>query len=566
MLLYFCLNYRLKVMNILNYNHILKSGRALDKKPCAQARGLADKKPCAQVRGLVMAALLWSVLFCFVGEAGAQSAFDDPGSRSSKSKGSGLVAVDGKINAGAVALGSASQVVILLRNDGGQPITSGTISLYPSSNVSAKISENECHQQTLPPDAVCAIALSVKGLQPGKFRVEMLMRHDGRTKLITTTVSGSVEQSDDSSRDIISDLETIPSDLKFGTLKESRPLTRSIVLRNVTSTKINVDSINIESNDQSGYTLKSNCDSLESGQACIVTVTWAPQQRGPATGVLVVNHDGPTGVVSVILDGKYDPGKASQVGVFPEAVPGKGLLTASQTAIDFGSNIESASAITVSLVNVGDMPLTLEEIRLSGDDNGIEISSTGCRKGVVLDPVEACPLTLTWEPVRVGSILDDVQILHDGARGILVLPLKGKASKAVNKDSQSIVFGGEAGAILRAIPPLSESEVTSIRKSERKFSSGNSRGNTRGSLEGYKITSLAKRRAIVSGPGGSRVVFDGEETVIGGVLWRVGVRQSSVNFTNGNQTIVLLFDRSLSSFDSGSGNSTASTNSSEENN
>ena len=67
-----------------------------------------------------------------------------------------------------------------------------------------------------------------------------------------------------------------------------------------------------------------------------------------------------------------------------------------------------------------------------------------------------------------------------------------------------------------------------------------------GALEGYKITSIAKNRAIVSGPGGSRVVFDGEETVIGGVLWKVGIRQSAVEFFEGNQRIMLLFDRSLS--------------------
>jgi len=163
-------------------------------------------------------------------------------------------------------------------------------------------------------------------LQPGKFRIEMLMRHDGRTKLITSTVSGIVERSEDASADIISDLDTIPTELKFGTLKESRPLTRSLILRNVTSKTINVISLDVESNEQAGYTLKSDCD-----------------------------------------EGKYEPGAASQVGIFPEAVPGKGLLTASQTDIDFGNSIESTSAITVSLVNVGDTPLNINKIRLSNE-------------------------------------------------------------------------------------------------------------------------------------------------------------------------------------------------------
>jgi len=489
----------------------------------------------------------------FTSTAFAQSAFEDPGSRSSNgSKGGDLVSASGDVDAGEVALGASSQVVILIRNDGGKPISSGNISLYPSSNVSASIAQNECQGVALPSDAVCAIALSIKGLQPGRFRIEMLMRHNGRAKLITSTISGRVDISADSTRDVINDLETIPSEITFGRLTESRPLTRSVVLRNVTSKPITVNEIEIESNDSSGYSLKSDCEKLDSGGACIATVTWAPQQRGPATGVLVVNHDGPTGVVSILLDGEYEPTQAAQVGVFPEAVPGKGLLTASQTNIAFGSNIETASSITVSLVNVGDAPVKLNDIRLSSDDNGIQIAETGCAVGGVLNPVEACPLTLTWEPVRVGSVLEDVQVIHDGARGILVLPITGTSTMAVNQDSKSIVFDDGAEAILRAIEPvpakdLSESKSEASAKTQRKAS-----------LDGYRITSLAKNRAIVSGPGGSRVVFDGQESVVGGALWKVTVQSSAVQFRNRNQKVLLLFDQSLSPFIGGASSAPSS--------
>lgn len=498
--------------------------------------------------------LSFAVLVLSSGLSFAQSAFDDPGSRAAKGgRGGDLVAASGDVDAGDVALGSSSQVVVLMRNDSGKPIEVKDISLYPSSNVSATVSQNECGANALSPDAVCAIALSVKGLQPGKFRIEMLVRHDGRAKLITSTISGLVDVSADQSRDVINDLETIPSSVEFGVLKESRPLTRSVVLRNVTSKAIDVQSLDIESNDRAGYSLKSDCDQLESGAACIATVTWAPQQRGPATGVLVVNHDGPTGVVSIVLDGSYEPSRASEVGVFPEAVPGKGLLTASQTDVDFGDGIETASSITVSLVNVGDAPVKLDNIRLSNNDSGVKVAKTGCRIGGVLNPVEACPLTLTWEPVRKGNILEDVQVVHDGARGILVLPIKGTATKAVNQDSKSIIFGDNgAEAILRAIEPISSKDI------EDKPSDATGVSNVRGSLEGYRITSLAKTRAIVSGPGGSRVVFDGQETVIGGVLWNVIVQSSAVQFVNGRQKILLLFDRSLAPFDDGAGASSSS--------
>ena len=156
----------------------------------------------------------------------------------------------------------------------------------------------------------------------------------------------------------------------------------------------------------------------------------------------------------------------------------------------------------------------------------------------------------------MGGILDDVQIQHDGARGILVLPITGRATKAINQDSKSIVFNDQgADAILRAIEPLSAKAVGATKAKSEASAKPRSVG---GSLQGYRITSLAKNRAIVSGPGGSRVVFNGQETVIGGVLWRVAVQSSAVHFRNGGQKILLLFDRSLAPFNDGStGNQSA---------
>jgi len=91
-------------MKLLNNNHFLRLNRA----------------------AIVLIAA--AVFFMSVSSVSAQSAFDDPGSRSKAGKGGDLTAVEAKIDAGSVSLGSSSQVVILLRNDGAKPIKSGTIS------------------------------------------------------------------------------------------------------------------------------------------------------------------------------------------------------------------------------------------------------------------------------------------------------------------------------------------------------------------------------------------------------------------------------------------------------
>ena len=85
-------------------------------------------------------------------------------------------------------------------------------------------------------------------------------------------------------------------------------------------------------------------------------------------------------------------------------------------------------------------------------------------------------------------------------------------------------------------------------------------------LDGYKITSFSPSRAIINGPGGSRIVFNQEETVIGGVPWNINIEYDGIEFGYQGQRILLLFDRSLSSINrvTASSDSTSDTTSSDE--
>lgn len=511
-------------------------------------------------------ALICVLLSVCVPGARAQTAFDDPGARGGTSSGGagGLIAVKPSTEGGSIAMGSAAQIVILFRNEGGRPVTTGSINLYPSSSVSASIVLNQCVQEPLPAGAECAVALSVKGLQPGPWRVEMLMRHDGRARLVTASASGTVIGGADGTKQLISDIEAIPADLSFGSLDASRAVVKSVILRNITSNPLEIKSVTVEASAQAGYTANTDCAKLEAGQACVVTVNWAPVQRGPSTGVLVVMHSGPTGVVSVALDGKYAPESVSSATLYPEAVPGRGLLVSSGDKIDFGSDIASKSSVTVSLVNSGDAPLVISDIRLSATDNGLDFEKEGCIPGTMLEPVEACPLTVTWSPVRTGALIDDIQVHHDGARGVLVIPVRGQAVSTVSQDSQSILLSANNPGMQLDIEDLVDpkDKTGAAARADRKASPdlGNASSvipiqNKLKTLDGYQITSTAPTRAIVSGPGGSRVVFDGEETVIGGVAWVVRIRPNGVEFFNNPDKVMILFDRSLSSVNRNTGQS-----------
>lgn len=509
------------------------------------------------------ACLLWSA------PASAQGAFEDPGSKGASATGGDMVAVEPKIDAGAVALGSSSQAVILLRNNDTKALTLGDISLYPSSNVSANVAENQCAAEPLAPQAVCAVALSVKGLQSGRFRIETLIRHDGRARLLTASVTGTVDATSNDAGSRNNDMEVMPESIDFGSLTASRTQVNSVMLRNITSQTIEIKDITVQSSSNAGYTVGGECGTLSSGGACVINVTWTPQQIGPATGAIVVHHTGPTGVTNISLKGDYSPASSTAAAIFAEAVPGKGLLVASLNEINFGSGIEKTSSITVSLVNAGDAPLTIRNMLLSNMENGVVVERSGCTAGRVLNPIEACPMTLKWTPVRQGAILDDVTINHTGVRGVLVLPIRGTAAQAVSRDSQAINLSD-----FNAIPPLSLSDVggmldgsgdsvVDVAAAARRtaVASGDLSAyqvqDVRGVLEGYSISSLAANRAIVSGPGGSRVVTNGENTVIGGVPWLVTVRQGAVQFNHAEHNIILLFDRSLSLINLNSSQSTS---------
>ncbi len=478
--------------------------------------------------------------------------FDAPGGRVSGGGASGLVAVESSIDGGTIAIGATSQVVVLFRNEGGQPVETGQINLYPSSNASANVSLNQCQGAPLPPGAECAVAISVKGLQPGAWRLEMLMLHSGRSRLVTSTLSGHVEANGDSADRLASDIETIPNKIDFGALGSSQTLVESVILRNITSNPINIYDVSINSADSAGFTVDAKCGELKAGQACIATVTWEPKQKGPATGVLVVRHDGAAALASVALSGDYNPDNVDEADIFPEAVPGRGLLVSSQKEVDFGDTVTSASTITVSLVNTGDSELTLNEIKISGSDNGLSLSGNGCSEGLTLQPIEACPLTMTWSPTRIGDVLDDVQIIHSGARGVLILPVRGKALRVVSQDQKAIVLSKAPTRVIESKDVTSETGKPKEQKRKNSYNSqsqnnSSSAINASSALDGLKITSFSAKRAIVNGPGGSRLIHNNRDVMLGGIMWKVAIQENGIEFSNGEDRILLLFDRSLSS-------------------
>ncbi len=487
----------------------------------------------------VLALLAGPVLILPTASAVAQNAFNDPGSELLGPNGTapgGLIAVEPKMEAGTIDPGTNTSMVVQFRNESGQEVEFRDVKLFPSSNVTAQLFSDQCSAEPLASGAQCAVVMQVKGLQPGTFRVEVLARHTGRSRLVTATVNGTVEETEEN---VIkaSDVEITPNEIDFGRLEAARPIIRSVTLRNITSDEIAINDLFIDAPEASGFSLKTDCKRLSAGASCIASIVWSPVTKGPTSGALVVQHTGATGVVSANIKGEFVPLQTEAARDFPEPVPGKGLLVASEEQVDFGENVQSQSSIAVSLVNIGDAALTLSKIELSGSEQGLKVLRDGCVENLVLQPTEACPLTISWLPTKSGAVIDDVKISHSGARGVMVLPIRGTSVATVNVDTKPVV------TVVETIQTPQGPKETVVKQPAI--------DNSPPVLDGYAVTSLSQRNAIISGPGGSRMVRDGQTIRLAAREWVVTVGPDGVSMTSGNNRVLLVFDRSLAASVSG---------------
>jgi hypothetical protein len=490
------------------------------------------------IRTLVaVAAIAWPL------SAFAQySAFDDPpsgGAGANVGGGEFGPSLGLEIKGGDFAQGQSSQVIVMMRNYASVPITLGTIDLVPSSNVTANIVGNQCVSEPIKPGLECAVTVAVKGESNGAYRVGMLINHSGRTRVTNAAIIGIISSTTTGAQlGPPNEIESFPVALNFDKTSGRTPLVRSIVLRNGSSKKLDIGGIELIASPLTGFAVSApECKALESGQSCVVTVTWAPSVEGKSEGVLLLRHNGPSGSLQIPLSGEFTRTPTSMADRFPSPVPGQGLLVSDADKIDFGSAIDGAASISVTLINMGDSDLKLNQVRLAGSDNGLSLANDDCFVGKVLPRNEGCVLTINWLPRRKGPVIDDIQIIHDGARGVLVLPVRGTATEVVNLNMP--MLGG-------GMSKLDGDELDEgLLGSKSSAAGGIALGTDVSGLNGYRVTSLSAQRAVISGPRGRVVVLDGQPAPISGSHWIPRVLPEGVELIGAKNSVFLMFDRSL---------------------
>lgn len=498
------------------------------------------------------------VLFAPVVSVHAQySAFDDPpqmggGAGGKDAAGAGEIAGNKpEIDGGEIAAGQTAQVVALLHNTTPTPITLERIELAPSANISATIATNQCAQTPIKPGVECAVTMTVKGENSGKYRLGMLIYHSGKSQLSNVVIVGNVNAGKGGAAGELpaNEIEAFPTALDFGQTKGRTPLVRSIALRNASSNAITISGIELAASPLTGFSVSApDCKELQPSQACVATVTWAPLAEGPSQGVLALRHDGPSGSLQIPLKGDYQLTKTTKAELFPSPVPGQGLVVSDHEAVDFGTAVDGAASITVSLVNNGDKDVTFKLVKLAGSDNGLTLSNEGCATGAVLAPNQGCAMTVNFSPRRPGPVIDDIQIIHDGARGVLVLPVRGTATKSAGSslpmsNAVSSLPKLDKGALdekmIGSGGTSSSENVTMALDAEMPTDNDPSR------LNGYHVTSMSGDRAILAGPRGRILVRDGVRQMIAGGYWKPVITTEGIKLMSDKDAVLLYFDPTM---------------------
>ena len=405
--------------------------------------------------------------------------------------------------------------------------------------------DSQC-PDTLRSGETCNIIVTWQPTSKGLAQGLLVVQHSGKSGMSRTEVKGIYQPpAESSSKDVDGRVQAMPESLDFGNSLGGISAVRSIILTNNSETPVDIKGTILDVPEQSGFSYKSECpQTLQPGGACNIFVNWLPTSKGVAQGVLVVQHTGKSGMTQIDIKGSLQPEAGKTAAIYPEVVPDRGLLVSDKEKIEFGDNIKQESAITMTLVNSGSSALTLKGIKLSGVENDLDLSDTGCVPETVLKPGEACPLTISWFPSHAGTILDSLQITHTGARGVLVIPVSGSADKSMGNDSagnggtsadKNNAITGEAGTgssasgssapIIKSIASKSMSQIFS----------------------GYTVSSHSTSRAVVNGPDGGLVVRDGEDIFIEGIKCTVAIVPTGVILSTKDDKAILHFDGSLNS-------------------
>jgi hypothetical protein len=200
------------------------------------------------------------------------------------------------------------------------------------------------------------------------------------TLAITDDAEGSPHTVDLSGTGVQAGVSLSPSSLSFGDQLVGTPSTaQSVTLTNSGTTTLTISNISITGDFSQSNTCGS---SLAAGANCAINVTFTPTATGGRSGAVTVTHDAPGSPHSVPLTGTG----VGPVVVLPPIPPFPAQPVCTTSAPQ-----------SITLCNMGDVPLTIAGISVTGDF----AQTNGCPSS--LAPGTCCTLNITFHATAPGT-------------------------------------------------------------------------------------------------------------------------------------------------------------------
>lgn len=247
------------------------------------------------------------------------------------------------------------------------------------------------------------------------------------------TTSAAVDQVGDPTPNMATDATTIaapvvkiePASLIFAEqLRGSTSAPQTVTITNDGSADLTISAVNITGD----WAETNTCSAPLVPQAsCTIDVTFTPTASGTRSGTLTITSDAAGSPNTIDLSG---------TGVAPRGA-------ASPATLPFGNQrVGVASAPqTVTFTNVGDAPLTLDDLTIDGD---YAIDSITCSTQTPLAPDANCTIDIVFTPTAGGTRSGTLTITSDADNSPQTVSLTGAGvAPGVSVDPVGLDFGDQ---------------------------------------------------------------------------------------------------------------------------
>jgi len=350
--------------------------------------------------GRVLAALLLVASMAFLG--GCQGVSAGP-SKTQVLVGT-LSLQSSSLDFGSVTAGSSKTMTVNATNSGAGPITvsSVTISTKYFSLMSPSLPATVAAGASLP------VSVKFSPNATGTFTANVTITSDAQNSVTNLSLTGTGTAAPEGQ------LSSNPTSEDFGSLTVGSQQSKTVTLTNTGGASVDISQASISG---TGFRLSgiSTPLTLNASQSTTLSVTFAPQAAGAASGTVTITSNGSNPTLTIALSG---------TGTSP------GALGANPASLSFGNvTVGSKQSLSEKITNTGGSDVTISQVGINGSGFGL----SGISAPVTLTAGQSLTFNVTFTPTSSGSASGSVTVSSTASNPTLTISLSGTGTAAVGQ-------------------------------------------------------------------------------------------------------------------------------------